>query len=176
MFRDERGEEVLRVVKKVHKWSGRVEYSGVVEGREVWGVRVHRGMRGVGYSKLIHGYTFTVYVYMYVYVYTSSKKKLTSSDLTIFPTPDEEDAILVENNVLGQEMGMLYRGNVVANMSMHEKWKHLRREDVLNVAAGMDVLLAVGMCFVRIDREEGDKAGATVANASAAGAVVTAVT
>lgn len=75
MFRDERGEEVLRVVKKVHKWSGRVEYSGVVEGREVWGVRVHRGMRGVGYSKLIHGYTFTVYVYVYVYVYTSSKKK-----------------------------------------------------------------------------------------------------
>ena len=92
--------------------------------------------------------------------------------LTIFPSPADEQAVLVQPKVLDQEWGLCWNGHVVATMSVHEKWKHMRREDVLNVAPGMDILLAVGMCYVRIEREQREAGAAGVANAGVANAVV----
>ncbi|KAL1608075.1 hypothetical protein SLS60_003014 [Paraconiothyrium brasiliense] len=142
VFRTPTGEELLRVVKQVHKWSGRgEEYHGMrPDGSEAWHVKLHRGMKGTDYR------------------------------LTVFRTPYAEETMLVQNKVLEQDKGILWNGFVVATMSMHEKWKHLHREDLVNVAPGMDILLALGVCFVRYDKQKTDaKTAAANANAANAG-------
>ncbi|KAF1968088.1 hypothetical protein BU23DRAFT_541632 [Bimuria novae-zelandiae CBS 107.79] len=128
VFRTTAGEEVLRVVKQVHKWCGRgEEYHGMrPDGSEAWHVKLHRRLTGTDYR------------------------------LTIFPTPYDEQTMLVQNKVLEQEKGILWNGYVAATMSMHEKWKHMHREDILNIAPGMDILLALGVCYVRYDKQQTD--------------------
>ncbi|KAJ4288929.1 hypothetical protein N0V90_011270 [Kalmusia sp. IMI 367209] len=141
VFRTPQGEEVLRVVKQIHKWSGRgEEYHGMrPEGSEAWHLKLHRGMRGTEYK------------------------------LTTFPTITESQTMLVQNKVLDQEKGILYDGHVVATMSSFEKWKHVHREDLLNIAPGMDILLALGVSYVRYDKQKTD-AKMAAGNASAANA------
>jgi len=52
-FRTPQGEEVLKIVKQSHKWSGRGdEYHGLrPDGSEAWHVKLHRGLKGTDYSK-----------------------------------------------------------------------------------------------------------------------------
>lgn len=128
VFRTPSGHEVLRVKKQVHEWSGRgEEYHGMrPDGSRAWHVKLHRGLTGTDYR------------------------------LTIFPTPRAEQTMLVKNKVLEQEKGVLWNGYVVTTMSMHQKWKHLHREDLLNIAPGMDILLALGVCYVRYDKQKTD--------------------
>jgi len=97
--------------------------------------------------------------------------------LTIQPTAYDKRTLQVENKVLGQGKGIIHNGQVVVTMSHHEFWSHLRREEIVNVAAGMDILLALGMCYVRYDKQLTDQkiANAGAANASSSGAAVAGV-
>lgn len=97
---------------------------------------------------------------------------LTCADLTVFPTQYEEETLLVQNKVLGQDKGIIWNGCVVATMSMHERWSHMHREDLVNIAPGMDILLALGVCYVRYDKQKTDQAiAASASSASAATSV-----
>ena len=92
---------------------------------------------------------------------------LTRSGLTIFPSPYEEQTLLVQKKVLGQDKGILWNGHVAATMALHEQWKHFHREDLVNVAPGMDILLALGVCYVRYEKQKTDAAIAARTNAQA---------
>lgn len=78
---------------------------------------------------------------------------------------------MVQKKVAGQDMGIMWNGQPVATMSQPNPLGHLRREDVVNVAAGMDILLVLGMDYVKYEKEKGDnkiaeggaEAGAAVA-------------
>jgi len=74
---------------------------------------------------------------------------------------------------MGQDKGVMYNGHVVATMSHHEQWGHMRREELVNVAAGMDILLALGLCYVRYDKQLTDQkiGNASATNASNAAAI-----
>jgi hypothetical protein len=41
-------------------------------------------------------------------------------------------------------------------ISQHEKWSHVTREYVVHVAPGMDILLALGVAWVRADKQKQD--------------------
>ncbi|KAJ4364488.1 hypothetical protein N0V83_009082 [Neocucurbitaria cava] len=64
--------------------------------------------------------------------------------------------IQVQNKILGQEKGILMDGNPVATMSRHEAWSHMARHDLIHVAPGMDILLALGVNWVRADKQKRD--------------------
>lgn len=148
VFRTPSGHEVLRVKKQVHEWSGRgEEYHGMrPDGSRAWHVKLHRGLTGTDY-RMWSSWLVVAGRHMQV---------LTLPGLTIFPTPRAEQTMLVKNKVLEQEKGVLWNGYVVTTMSMHQKWKHLHREDLLNIAPGMDILLALGVCYVRYDKQKTD--------------------
>lgn len=56
----------------------------------------------------------------------------------------------------GVDFAVLLDGHTLVSMTHKEPWKHVRREDVFNVAGGVDMLLALGMCFVRYDKQATD--------------------
>jgi hypothetical protein len=55
-FKAMNGQEVMRIVKKTHSWSGRgPEYHGMRAGNEVWYLELHHGWEGTDYSKSLQG-------------------------------------------------------------------------------------------------------------------------
>lgn len=56
----------------------------------------------------------------------------------------------------GQEKGILIDGTPVATMSRHEPWSHIARHDLVHVAPGMDILLALGVNWIRADKQKQD--------------------
>jgi len=63
----------------------------------------------------------------------------------------------------------MWNGHVVCTISKHEAWSHMRKEDLLNIAPGMDILLAVGIAYVRYDKQK-TQAKIVSSNAQAANA------
>lgn len=45
---------------------------------------------------------------------------------------------------------------MVAETSRCGEWKHLRREDHVYVAPGFDILVAIGVAFIRVDKQSED--------------------
>jgi hypothetical protein len=79
--------------------------------------------------------------------------------LTVVPflsSPDAPHKLLIRNKVLGQEKGILLNGSPVATMSQQGQWSSVHRQDVIHVAAGMDILLALGVNWVRVDKQAAD--------------------
>ena len=91
------------------------------------------------------------------------------TELTVFPTLHDAQTLLVQNKVLGEDKGVMWNGHVVCTISKHEAWSHMRKEDLLNIAPGMDILLAVGIAYVRYDKQK-TQAKIVSSNAQAANA------
>lgn len=64
--------------------------------------------------------------------------------------------ISIENKVMGQDKGILVDGVPVATMSKFEEWSHINRHDMIHVAPGMDILLALAVNWIRTDKQEED--------------------
>jgi hypothetical protein len=64
--------------------------------------------------------------------------------------------IIVQNKVNGAQKGILVNGQPGATMSKHGEWKHVHRHDIINVAPGMDMLLALGVNWIRADKAKQD--------------------
>jgi len=77
----------------------------------------------------------------------------------------EANRLVVENKLLGADKGVLLNGHPACTMSRHETWKHLYRRDIINVAPGMDVLLALGVAWIRTDKQKQDEKAAVSAAA-----------
>lgn len=54
-------------------------------------------------------------------------------------------------------------------MSQNEAYDHLRREDIVHVAPGMDILVALGASWARYDKGKEDEKEAIDALGSVAG-------
>ena len=103
----------------------------------------------------------------------NNKKETTTSTNPLSPTselsiPQHPTQFSFQKKIMDADSGIVWNGQVTATMGQQGKWKHLRRQDVVNIAPGMDVLLAVGMCYVRLDKSATDQ---EVAADAVAGAV-----
>jgi len=63
---------------------------------------------------------------------------------------------VVQNKVYGAEKGVLINGQPGATMSRHEAYSHMHRIDIINVAPGMDILLALGVNWIKADKQKQD--------------------
>jgi hypothetical protein len=54
----------------------------------------------------------------------------------------------------GEEKGLLINGNPVMTVSRHRKSAHVDAEYIVHVAPGMDILLALGVAWVRADKQK----------------------
>lgn len=87
--------------------------------------------------------------------------------LTIHPQNSKSPIpMTLQNKVQGQDKGIMLNGMVVATVTDHS-W-HRKREDYINVAAGMDLGVAVGVAVARFDNQR-QKRGSAGATAGAAG-------
>ncbi|KAF2800276.1 hypothetical protein K505DRAFT_404114 [Melanomma pulvis-pyrius CBS 109.77] len=138
-FKTMAGKEVMTIVKQTHEWSGRgTEYHGMrPDGTKMWHLKLHRGL-------------------------TKTKYKL-----TIMLTSKTSQTLVVRNKVLGQDKGILLNGAPAATMSQPEVWSHVRREDFIHIAPGMDILLALGVNWVRVDKQNTDAHAAASAASDA---------
>ncbi|CAG5154090.1 uncharacterized protein ALTATR162_LOCUS3460 [Alternaria atra] len=75
-------------------------------------------------------------------------------DLTIHDKYLENQNIEFEKDVAGEERGLVANGNPVMTVSRHAKWAHRHAEWVVHVAPGMDLLLALGMAWIRTDQQK----------------------
>lgn len=56
-------------------------------------------------------------------------------------------------DTLNAKKGVLLDGNPVVAMGQQGFWKHTHREDVMHVAPGMDVVLALAVNKMKIDQK-----------------------
>jgi hypothetical protein len=73
--------------------------------------------------------------------------------------------VVVQNKVQGADKGVLVNGVPAATMARHEEWKHVHRMDIINVAPGMDILLSLGVSWIRADKQKQDTKAAAAAGA-----------
>ncbi|KAF2676597.1 hypothetical protein K458DRAFT_396757 [Lentithecium fluviatile CBS 122367] len=132
VFRLVDGREVMRIVKQVHKWSGNdPEYHGhAPDGSRLWHVVLHRGTCKTEYR------------------------------LALSPKPDQARgfplSVGIEKKVAsGDYLGIMVNGNLATTVSKPNSWK-LKKENTVNVAPGMDILLALGVNWIRFDKQDMD--------------------
>ncbi|CAO2653438.1 Nn.00g028490.m01.CDS01 [Neocucurbitaria sp. VM-36] len=128
------GKEVMRIVKQPHNFHG-TEYHGMRgDGNEVWYLKLHSGMTKTDYL------------------------------MTINDPAASGHNIQIQNKIQGQDKGILMDGTPVATMSRHEAWSHMSRHDLVHVAPGMDILLALGVNWIRADKQKQDAKAAAAAS------------
>ncbi|KAH8725648.1 hypothetical protein GQ44DRAFT_706891 [Phaeosphaeriaceae sp. PMI808] len=134
-FKTMQGQEVMRIVKQTHSWSGKgAEYHGMRgDGNEIWHLKLKQGWSGTEYQ-------------------------MTISDRGV-----ARDNIMIQNKVLGTDKGVFVNGHAAATMTRHEEWKHVHRHDIIHVAPGMDILLALGVNCIRADKQKQDAKTAAAA-------------
>lgn len=71
---------------------------------------------------------------------------------------------------MGQTRGILFNGQPVAAMGEQESM-HLRREEHVYVAPGMDILVALGVAWIHVDKQRQDAKQAQQAASNSASAV-----
>jgi hypothetical protein len=64
--------------------------------------------------------------------------------------------IAVQDKVMGGDKGIVVNGQPAMMTSQHEKWKHVNRQDLIHVAPGMDILLALAVTWVKADKAAHD--------------------
>ncbi|ORY18964.1 hypothetical protein BCR34DRAFT_595796 [Clohesyomyces aquaticus] len=120
------GAEVMRIVKETHFVHSNVYHVLAPDGTEKWSLKLNRKWSGTEY------------------------------EITLNPSVGNVPGLLVQNKILGQAKGILLNGTPVATTDTPEVWSHLRREDLIHVAAGMDILLPIAVTWIRIDKENED--------------------
>jgi len=78
--------------------------------------------------------------------------------LTVHPFHFPTLELAVQNKVLGEDKGILWNGVPIATMSKHKEFEHIKRRELVCVAPGMDVLLALGIACCRIDKNNKETA------------------
>jgi hypothetical protein len=58
--------------------------------------------------------------------------------------------------VKGRQKSILVNGQPGATMWKDEGWTRKNRQDTVNVAPGMDILLALGVNWIRLDKAKQD--------------------
>lgn len=69
----------------------------------------------------------------------------------------------MQNKVNGATKGVMINGQPGVTIKRFEEWKHIHRIDIVNVAPGMDLLLAFGLTWVHADKQKQDSKTAVAA-------------
>lgn len=91
----------------------------------------------------------------------------------LIETPTMPGALAIERKHMGKNFVMMHRGQAVMTAETTSGSLSLKREDRIDVAPGMDLLLAVGVQIVDIDKEREDAKAGADAGSSVASAVAT---
>ncbi|KAF2821219.1 hypothetical protein CC86DRAFT_459364 [Ophiobolus disseminans] len=131
-FRTMEGQEVMRIVKQTHAWGFKpTTYHGMrSDGVEAWSLKLKQNLSGTQYQVTING------------------------------TSAASSNVMMQNKVNGAEKGVLINGQLGASMSRHEVWSHMHRIDLINVAPGMDILFALGLNWIRADKQKQEEKAA----------------
>jgi hypothetical protein len=73
----------------------------------------------------------------------------------------------VKSKVQGQDKAVLLNGQPLA--TTHEPGMHLKREDHINIAKGMDMVVAIGFAVARYDKQAERRRSAAAAGGAAGG-------
>ncbi|KAH7385253.1 hypothetical protein DE146DRAFT_769002 [Phaeosphaeria sp. MPI-PUGE-AT-0046c] len=135
-FKTTQGHEVMRIVKQRHTWIC-IPYINIHgmrgDGNEVWHLKLTQNLKGTKYQ------------------------------LTINEKSASNNQVIMQNKVNGADKGILINGQIGVTMTRHEEWKHVHRIDIINVAPGMDILLALGLSWIRADKQKQDTKTAVAA-------------
>jgi hypothetical protein len=125
------GQEVMLILKQTHTWSG-PEYQGMRgDGNEVWHMKLEQTWH-TKYRKL----RFIVLVWD---ANANNEIELCVDGLSASNHLD------VQNKIRGTDKSILLNGEPAVTINRHETWKHVHRMDIINVAPGMDTLLALSV-------------------------------
>jgi hypothetical protein len=150
-FRTMQGQEVMRIVKQPHTWSG-TEYHGMRgEGQEAWYLKLKSSLTKTDYGMTL----FTNYIRV---SYVDNEVELHLNDKAA-----AANHVVVQNKVQGADKGILVNGLPAVTMTRHEEWKHMHRMDIINVSPGMDILLGLGVNWIRADKQKQDTKAAAAA-------------
>jgi hypothetical protein len=146
-FRTLQGQEVMRIVKVTNalKWKSTTYHGLRTDGVEVWMVKLKKSLGRTEYREF--GFMSHVYGRGFANVRT---------ELTISDPAAALKSVVVRNKIAGADEGVLVNGLPGATMSRHEKMSHVHRIDLINVAPGMDILLALGINWIRADKQKQD--------------------
>jgi hypothetical protein len=79
------------------------------------------------------------------------------ADLRVHDKALDGQKVEFENDkVAGEEKGLLINGNLVMTVTRHGKWAHVDAKYIIYVAPGMDILLALGVAWIRVDKQKQD--------------------
>lgn len=144
IFRMPNGQEAMRIVKQVHKWSGKSpEYHGYTpDGTKLWHLSLKSGLLQTKYGELRH-------------LIHAVERLMCAIDLTFESLGPYMPAAEVENKSSSGGLGLLVNGCLAMSSTKPNilKW---RRENVVNIAPGMDILLALGLNWIRYDKQDMD--------------------
>jgi hypothetical protein len=73
--------------------------------------------------------------------------------LTLFLADGKQLELPLQKSVQGQERAVMLNGALVATMDEPHSWSHSRREDVVYVAPGMDIAVAIGAAWCYYDKQ-----------------------
>jgi hypothetical protein len=87
---------------------------------------------------------------------------------TVYPEQDTSQPLEYQDKVHGRDKGLLLGGQLLATYNDQNVWSLKRRQHVVKVAPGMDMLVALGMAYVRYDKlkDDANTAAVTVAVSS----------
>jgi len=87
---------------------------------------------------------------------TTARPLIMAIELNIYDRIARGWRVEVHNKIHGQDKGIVIEGHPVATMSRLGAWKHVARHDLVHVAPGMDILLALGVNWIRADKQKQD--------------------
>ncbi|KAH9880342.1 hypothetical protein IAQ61_000633 [Plenodomus lingam] len=159
VFRTLDGYEVMRIIRNRRSWSGKgAKYYGMRGEEEIWQLRLVRGLKGTSYGMLgsqLSSQRFNIYL-CNGHVFGGMFTYGLVLELDIHDRAAYGWRVEVHNKVQGQEKGILVEGNPVSTMSRFQEWKHISRQDIVHVAPGMDIMIALGVAWIRADKQEQD--------------------
>lgn len=88
-------------------------------------------------------------------------------DLNILDQAVPTANLAIAKKVQNADVGIMVNGQPAALISKEKKWKHAMRHDLVHVAPGMDILLAVGVAWIRANKQQKDATVAVAAMAAA---------
>jgi hypothetical protein len=71
-------------------------------------------------------------------------------------------SIKIESKVLSANKEILLDGQPVVTLRQQGSLSHIHREDVVSIAPGMDIILALSVNWVKIDKEHSDAVATAV--------------
>jgi hypothetical protein len=152
LFRTMEGQEAMRVNVERHNIKLKTEYRALrsADAKAIWDIELKISWRIPKWgtssrfsSSLIPRLSAS-----------SPDQRASLLDLTIHDKYLENQNIEFEKDVAGEEKGLVANGNPVMTVSRHAKWAHRHAEWVVHVAPGMDLLLALGMAWIRTDQQK----------------------